>query len=121
MADTASCDRCGADLLGADVRYVAEMKVWAAYDVMELGTRRGLEKRDLHSEYVNALIDAARQSEQEAQDSVYWQRRFDLCARCRKELQADPLGAGGARAAGDEREEKERDEPEQVEDTRKAE
>ncbi|MHC4916038.1 MAG: hypothetical protein ACYTGB_11170 [Planctomycetota bacterium] len=116
MADTASCDRCGADLLGADVRYVAEMKIWAAYDVMELGTRRGLQERDLHSEYVDALIDAARQSEQEAMDSVYWQRKFDLCAKCRKELQADPLGAGGERA-GEEREEAE----EPVEGKRKAE
>jgi hypothetical protein len=96
LADSATCDRCGADLLGADVRYIAEMKIWAAYDVIELGTRKNLEKRNLHSEYVNALIDAAQQSEQEAQDSVYWHRRFDLCARCRRELQADPLGSDGA-------------------------
>jgi hypothetical protein len=92
VADAASCDRCGADLLGADVHYVAEMKIWAAYDVMELGTRKSLEKRDLHAEYVDALIDAAQQSEQEAQDSVYWSRKFDLCAKCRRELQDDPLG-----------------------------
>ncbi len=96
MADSAVCDRCGADLLGAEVRYVAEMKVWAAYDVMELGTRRALDGRDLRTAYVNALIDAAQQSEQEAMDSVYWTRRFDLCARCRRELQADPLGSNKA-------------------------
>jgi hypothetical protein len=95
MADSAVCDRCGGDLLGAEVRYVAEMKVWAAYDVMELGTRRALDGRDLRTEYVNALIDAAQQSEREAMDSVYWARRFDLCARCRRELQADPLGRNG--------------------------
>ena len=98
MADTATCDRCGADLLGADVRYVVEMRVWAAYDVMELGTRKALAGRDLHTEYVDALIDAARQSEQESMDSVYWARRYDLCAACRKELQADPLGANGREA-----------------------
>ena len=95
MADSAVCDRCGADLLGAEVRYLAEIRVWAAYDVMELGTRRALEKRNLRAEYVNALIDAARQTEQEAMDSVYWARRFDLCAKCRRELQADPLGGNG--------------------------
>jgi len=93
VADSATCDRCGADLLGADVHYVAEMKIWAAYDVMEIGTGKSLEKRDLHAEYVDALIDAARQSEQEAADSVYWQRRFDLCAKCRKKVQQSPLGA----------------------------
>jgi hypothetical protein len=98
VVDSASCDRCGEDLLGAEVHYYAEMKIWAAYDVMELGTHKGLEKRDLHGEYVDALIDAAQQSEQEAQDSVYWKRRFDLCARCRKELQNDPLRANGQEA-----------------------
>ncbi len=95
MVDSATCDRCGEDLLGADVHYFAEMKIWAAYDVMELGKRNGLEKRDLRGEYLDALIDAAQQSEQEARDSVYWRRRFDLCARCRKEMQNDPLGANG--------------------------
>ena len=95
MTDSANCDRCGADLLGADVHYVAELKIWAAYDVMELGTRRSLEKRDLHAEYVDALIDAAQLSEQEAADSVYWQHKFDLCAKCRREIQDDPLGSNG--------------------------
>lgn len=95
MADSATCDRCGADLLGAEVRYVAEMRVWAAYDVIEIGSRRKLEKRDLHGEYINALMDAAKQTRQEAEDSVHWARKFDLCGRCRRELQADPLGRNG--------------------------
>ena len=98
MADAATCDRCGADLLAAEVRYVAEMKVWAAYDVIEIGSRRKLEQRDLQGEYVDALMDAAGQSRREAEDSVYWLRKFDLCARCRRELQADPLGTGGPEA-----------------------
>ena len=98
MADAATCDRCGADLLAAEVRYVAEMKVWAAYDVIEIGSRRKLEKRDLHNEYIETLMDAARQTRQEAEDSVYWLRKFDLCDRCRKELQADPLGRNGQEA-----------------------
>ena len=92
----AACDRCGADLLGADVRYLAEIKMWAAYDPIEIGSLRKLDRRKLHAEYVDALIDAATQSPEEAQASVYWLRRYDLCARCRKDLQADPLGRGGA-------------------------
>ena len=83
------------------MHYFAEMKIWAAYDVMELGTRKNLEKRDLRAEYVDALIDAAQQSEQEAQDSVYWARRFDLCAKCRKEIQDNPLGSNGRKTATD--------------------
>ncbi len=96
MADSANCDRCGADLLGADVHYVAEMKIWAAYDVMEIGTSKALKQRDLHAEYVDALIDAAQLSKEEAQDSVYWSRKFDLCAQCRKQVQNAPLGANGS-------------------------
>ena len=95
MADSATCDRCGADLLGADVHYLAEIKIWAAYDVMEIGSRRALGRRELRTEYVEALMDAAKQTAEEASDSVYWQRKFDLCAKCRKELQADPLGSDG--------------------------
>ena len=95
MADSANCDRCGADLLAAEVRYVAEMKVWAAYDVMEIGSRRGLDEIDYRAEYRRALAAAAQQSDEEAANSVYWSRRYDLCAECRKLLQADPLGKNG--------------------------
>jgi hypothetical protein len=63
---------------------------------MELGNRGQLDKDQLRRAYVDTLIDAARQTEEEAMDSVYWERKFDLCARCRKELQADPLGSGSA-------------------------
>ena len=83
------------------------MKIWAAYDVMELGTRKGLGQRNLHGEYVDALIDASLQSQQEAQDSVYWKRKFDLCARCRRELQDDPLGASGEARPDQEKQEAE--------------
>jgi len=96
VADSASCDRCGADLLGAPVRYLAEMKVWAAYDVMELGSRRALDEVDYRAEYRKALAAAARQSGEEAANSVYWSRRYDLCAECQKKLVADPLGKDAA-------------------------
>ena len=92
MADAATCDRCGADLLGAELRYVAEMKVYAAYDVIELGSRRQLDEIDYRAEYAKALAEAGRQSGQEAADSICWVKRFDLCAECHRKLLADPLG-----------------------------
>jgi hypothetical protein len=97
VADTATCDRCGADLLGAEVHYIAEMKVWAAYDVIELGSRRRLDEVDYRAEYRRALAEAERQTDEAAANSVYWARRYDLCAECQKKLLADPLGACGAR------------------------
>lgn len=92
MADAATCDRCGADLLGAEVHYYAEMRVWAAYDVMEIGSRRQLAASDPHAAYLDALAEASKMSEQEAADSVYWTKRFDLCAECQKKFIAEPLG-----------------------------
>jgi hypothetical protein len=92
MADTATCDRCGADLLGVEVHYFAEMKVWAAYDVIEIGSRRQLDEIDYRAEYRKALADAAKQSGTEAANSICWSRRYDLCAECQKKLLADPLG-----------------------------
>ena len=92
MADAATCDRCGADLLGAEVRYLAEMRVWAAYDPIEIGSREGLAGREFGAAYQRALEEAKRLSEEEAANSVYWSRRFDLCAECQKKLLAEPLG-----------------------------
>lgn len=91
MADAASCDRCGADLLGASVRYLAEMRVWAAYDPVEIGSRAGLARKDFGAAYRQALEAAGKLSAQEAADSVYWSRRFDLCTECQRQLLADPL------------------------------
>lgn len=101
MADTATCDRCGADLLGADVRYLAEIKVWAAYDTIEIGSLAKLAARDTRQEYREALRKAEELSEEEAQSGIYWKRRYDLCDRCRKEIQTDPLGKNGSDADAD--------------------
>jgi hypothetical protein len=102
VADTATCDRCGADLLGAEVHYLAEMKVWAAYDVIEIGSRRQLDEIDCRAEYRKALAEAARQTDEEAANSICWSRRYDLCAECQKKFLADPLG----RSTGKETEQK---------------
>ena len=96
MADSATCDGCGADLLGAPVRYLAEMRVWAAYDPIEIGSRRGLDEVDYRAEYRRALADAEQQTDEQAANSVYWSRRYDLCLECQKQLLADPLSRNAA-------------------------
>ena len=53
MADTATCDLCGRDLLGAPIRYRAEVRIWAAYDVMEISPADF--RRDLRREIADCL------------------------------------------------------------------
>jgi hypothetical protein len=85
------CDRCGRSLLvGEDVRYVVEVKVYAAYDVLEV-TREDLERAG-DPERWRRLIDACTErSAQELEDEVYRAFRFDLCMGCQREYLKAPL------------------------------
>ena len=87
MAGTATCDLCGADLLGAAVRYRAEVRIWAAYDVMEL-TPKDL-ARNLRGEIADCLIDLHRAEADEATSAVSEIRRLDLCDACRRRWRAE--------------------------------
>jgi len=92
MAETATCDVCGADLLTADLRYVARIEVFAAYDVMEL-SRADLEKD--HGDEIKKLLEEINgKSAGELLDGVYRRFEFDLCQRCQREYLKDPLGLG---------------------------
>jgi len=99
--DTATCDICDGDLLGQDVRYVVDIKVYAAYDPLEI-TQQDLE-RDIEGELI-ALIRALRQKVKTAADaqaltdSVYKSFRFDLCLTCQRKYIADPLSPLRGRA-----------------------
>ena len=92
--DTATCDLCGADLLCAETRYVAEIRVYAAYDPLEI-TREDL-ARDVRGELA-ALIRRLRATAadegaaQALSDSVYKYFKFDLCAACHRKYIANPL------------------------------
>ena len=98
--DGLTCDGCGEGLLlEADVRYVVEIQVYAAYDPLEI-TREDL-ARDQRSE-MERLIERMREMDpQELQDGVHRKFRFDLCPRCQKAYLRGPLrfaaspGAGG--------------------------
>jgi hypothetical protein len=90
MSDLA-CDRCGRSLLAfEDVRYKLEIKVYAAYDTLEL-TKRDLEERD-HDAEIQRLIElAAKRDPAELEAEVFKELAFDLCLRCQKEFLEDPL------------------------------
>jgi len=84
--DGITCDMCGKPLLAdEDTRYIAEVKIYAAYDVMEL-TTEDLEKRDIAAEIEKAIKAASRRDAKELEEEVFAHRKFDLCPSCRKQF-----------------------------------
>jgi len=88
--DRLTCDRCGAGLLlDAPVRYEVRIEVKSAYDPMEL-TGEDLEKAA--GELKRTVEFLQNYSAEKAQDEVYREFRFDLCATCQKHYLKSPLG-----------------------------
>ena len=88
--DGLSCDMCGNELLlDDDVRYVAEIQVYAAYDPLEI---TAADLRQDFTKKIRELIEKLKSvSKEDAESSVYQAFTFDLCARCRREYAAHPL------------------------------
>jgi hypothetical protein len=94
MSDLA-CDRCNRSLLAfEDVRYKVEIKVYAAYDPIEL-TRGELEDGDHAAEIKRLIALLEKRDEAEISDEVYKKFEFDLCLRCQKEYLKEPLPRRG--------------------------
>ncbi|MDE0960991.1 MAG: hypothetical protein OSB09_09440 [Planctomycetota bacterium] len=85
-----SCDRCNKSLLiDEDVRYQVHIVVQAAYDPMEI-TKEDLKKSNPGS-WSALMRQLEKLTEQEAQDQVHREFRFDLCPPCQKLYLANPL------------------------------
>ncbi len=96
--DGITCDMCGKPLLAdEDVRYKAEVRVWAAYDVMEV-SRDDLERRDVAEEIRKTLAALEGRDAADLEDEVYALRRFDLCPPCRKRFLDSPHAGAGVAA-----------------------
>lgn len=88
--DHLTCDRCGGGLLlDAPVRYEVRIEVKSAYDPLEL-TSEDLAKAE--GELRDLLAKLKDYSADQAQDEVYRDFRFDLCATCQKLFLKNPLG-----------------------------
>ena len=88
--DHLTCDRCGNGLLlDAPVRYEVRIEVKSAYDPLEL-TNEDLAKAgdELH----RTLDQLKNVTADQAQDEVYREFRFDLCATCQAQYLKSPLG-----------------------------
>ena len=84
------CDMCGKPLLvDEDVRYVAKIEVFAAYDPMEL-TDDDLEQD--HMQEIRALAERMRKFDPaKLEEQVYKSFVFDLCPACQKRYLKNPL------------------------------
>jgi hypothetical protein len=88
--DRLTCDRCGGGLLlDAPVRYEVRIEVKSAYDPLELTDEDLAKAADELKKTVQFLKNY---SADQAQDEVYREFRFDLCATCQKLFLKAPLG-----------------------------
>lgn len=96
-----SCDGCSRTLLvDESVRYVLDIRIYAAYDPMEI-TRADLGK-DRAGE-IQALVEACKKmTPEELEDQVYKELRFHLCPPCQKRYIRDPLGKEAPGGPGEE-------------------
>ena len=91
--DHLTCDRCGNGLLlDAPVRYEVRIEVKSAYDPMEL-TQEDL--ANAKSELKDLLEKLKTYPADRAQDDVYREFRFDLCATCQRKFLENPLARSG--------------------------
>ena len=85
------CDRCGQPIFEREVRYVAKLEVFAAYDPLEI-TCEDMQ-RDYKEEIRKIIEQTKTMSEEELQREVHVALKFDLCRACQKALLKNPLGA----------------------------
>lgn len=82
--DGITCDVCGKSLLvDEDVRYIADISIYAAYDAMEI-TTEDLQRRDIAEEIRKTLDAIGKRGTRELEEEVLAKRRLDLCPPCRK-------------------------------------
>jgi len=90
MSLGATCDLCGADLLGLETRYVLTMELAQAYDPMEVTA--GDLRRDLRGELEALVRTMEKLTAAEAkrlEEEVYSSFRFDVCPACASVLRED--------------------------------
>jgi hypothetical protein len=87
-----SCDLCKKLIdTEQDMRYVVKMEVYAALDPTMEDTDNDRDGLAEMQEMLARMEESADQDDDE-EDDVYQQLRFDLCADCRKKFLKHPLG-----------------------------
>ena len=85
------CDRCGQPMDKGQLRYMAKIQVFAAYDPLEISFD-DLTK-DTKAEIRKLLKQMEGKTEEELTREVYAAFEFDLCPACQRQYIKDPLPA----------------------------
>jgi hypothetical protein len=86
---TRICDRCGLPIMEGELRYVARIQVFAAYDPLEISFD---DLRRDHTNEIEQLLEVCEGlTEEELTRDVYVEHRFDLCRPCQQTYIANPL------------------------------
>lgn len=89
-----TCDGCGQAINEAhETRYVVRLEVYAAVDD---GSQAGVDDAD-HLEEIEDLLERLDDLDEEPDDQLYKQARYDLCGGCRERFLNNPLGRAVAR------------------------
>jgi hypothetical protein len=87
---TRTCDRCGRTILEGELRYVAKLQVFAAYDPLKITFEDLL--KDHQADIDRLIKECEGLSEAELMRQVHVSFDFDLCPQCQREYVAAPLG-----------------------------
>lgn len=92
-----TCDGCQRPInLEEELRYVVRVEVYAAFD----GEESQDSDRD-HLQEIEDILEALDElDDQECEEEVFQQVRYDLCGECRKKFLRNPLGRLSASPVG---------------------
>jgi len=81
-----TCDCCKRELAADELRYVVRMEVFAALDPA------AEEELEDDRDHLQEIQDVLARTDVDDADTLYEQRRYDLCPTCRKRFMQHPLG-----------------------------
>lgn len=88
---TRLCDRCGQLIEEDALRYIAKIRVYAAYDPLKI------DFEDMTRDHTNEIKELLKRcedlTEEELMQDVYVDFQFDLCRACQRFYIKDPLPA----------------------------
>lgn len=86
-----TCDGCGRSINEeSETRYVVRLEVYAAIDDR---TARSVDEED-HLDEIEDLLERVDEIDEDQDQELYRESRYDLCSQCRDRLLRNPLGRG---------------------------
>lgn len=89
-----TCDGCGRTIdLEEETRYVVRLEVYAAID----DDASGIADEEDHLDEIEDLLERIDDFDEDEDQRLYRQARYDLCPQCRERFVRNPIGRGATR------------------------